>query len=381
MNHLDSPTRPNVLIIIATGITGGPGKGLFQLVNRARELGFTYTLCNFKRAYAEHETTEFREKARTLGIQIFFLRQNFPIDPLLILRARRFIGLQKINIVQTHGYKPNIIGFFLKTVTRIPWIAFAHGYTDDNWKVRTYNRLDVMALKYADTVVAVSHSMKKLLMRKGIPPYKIKIIHNAVDRNELIPDITERVIRESLNIERTQTVIGVVGRLGPEKGHIVFLKAFRDVLQQFPRTTALIVGEGQEKRNLVAFCHKANITKHVVFTGHVSNIADYYQIMDLLVIPSLSEGLPNVLLEAMVLGLPIIATSVGGIPEVINPDNGILIPPGDHVRMGEKMMSLLHNRARMDLLASNAKGSIVAPFDPDKRAGEIVHLYNFLLRP
>ena len=367
--------KPNVLIIIATGIIGGPGKGLFQFLKNAPESGFNYTLCNFIATWIKHGKYEFYERAKADGIKVHLIKQHFPIDPMLVLRAIRVKKQFSNNIIQTHGYKPNVIGFFLKKLLNTPWIGFAHGYTDDNRKVKVYNWIDSLVLRYADKVVAVSVSMKKLLVKKGIKSSKIIIIRNAIDKSELIPGKSVRDIRTALRIESKQLVIGVVGRLGPEKGQIVLLKAFRNFLQKLPHAKALIIGEGQERKSLVSFCKENNIADNVIFTGYINNVADYYQIMDLLVIPSFSEGLPNVLLEAMACGIPVIASSVGGIPEVINDKNGVLIPPGDHNRMSDEIMDLVGDKKRMKRLKVNAQSTISSFFELGLRAKKIVNLY------
>ena len=371
--------KPNILIIISTGIIGGPGKGLFHFLKQAPELGFDYTLCNFFATWMKHDKYEFYERATALGIKLHLIKQNFPIDPMLIPRAIKIKNQYNNNIIQTHGYKPNVIGFFLKLFLKIQWIGFAHGYTDDDRKMRIYNWIDSLALRYADKVVAVSGSTKKLLVKKGIKSSKIIIIRNAIDKSELIPNKSERDIRTALRIEEKQLVVGVVGRLGPEKGQIVFLKAFRKLLQVMPHTKALMIGDGQERNCLEDYCQDNNMVNNVIFTGHINNVADYYQIMNLLVIPSFSEGLPNVLLEAMAFGVPVIATSVGGIPEVINNNNGILLPPADPNRMSDEIVALLGNKERVEVFKVNARNTISYFFEPVQRNRKIVDIYNSLL--
>lgn len=336
-------------------------------------------LCNFKRTYIESESDQFRKAAASLGIDISFIKQTFPIDPFIVFRAMRLKNLRECNVVQTHGYKPNIIGFFLRALTHTPWIAFAHGYTNDDRRVRAYNRLDSFLFRYASIVVAVSNSMRKLLVQKGVKPSKIRVICNAVDESEIKPSILPAEMKRSLQIESIYPVIGVIGRLGPEKGHALFLKAFREVLSEFTHAKALIVGDGQEKERLLSFCAKENMVHHVVFTGHVENTANYYQIMDMIVIASYSEGLPNVLLEAMVLGIPVVATSVGGIPEVIKRNNGVLVPPGNPTRLAEEISDLLRDPGRMDLLGRMAQKSIGSLSDPNQRARKIAQIYRSLL--
>jgi len=193
MSPLSPFVKPNVLIIISTGIIGGPGKGLFQFLKKAPELGFDFTLCNFLATWMKKGKYEFYEKATAYGIRVHLIEQNFLIDPMLISRAIKVRNQCNNNIIQTHGYKPDVIGFFMKKFLKIPWIGFAHGYTYDDRKVKVYNWIDSLVLRYADKVVAVSDSMKKLLVKKGIKSSKIIIIRNAIDKSELIPSKSERI--------------------------------------------------------------------------------------------------------------------------------------------------------------------------------------------
>lgn len=379
-DYTNTEREPTVLIIIATGATEGPTRGLFQLVERSNILGFNYSLCNFNATFIKAENVDFFKRARKRHISTHVIQQKWMFDPNVFYQADKIRRDQNCNIVQTHGYKPNVIGFLLKCLRLTPWLAFAHGYTDDNWKIRAYNRIDMMVLRFADKIIAVSTSMKRKLVASGIKSSKIRVIHNAVDKSELKPKLNREKIKRSLGIDMSQLVIGVVGRLSPEKGHILFLRAFRNVLSKLPETTALIIGDGQERKKLREFCATAGLADNVIFTGNVSNVSDYYQSMDILVIPSLSEGLPNVLLESMVLGIPVVASSVGGIPEVIDEDSGILVPPGDHVRLGKEIVNLLRDRPRMEIISKKAKNVIAESFQPEQRAECIASIYSTMFR-
>jgi glycosyltransferase involved in cell wall biosynthesis len=371
--------KPNVLILIAADIVSGPGKGLLQYLGYRRELNFDVTLCNFAAQWTKAASDDFVDEVKQAGLSMLFIKQNLPLDPLMVVRAIRIQRKCHTNIVQTHGYKPNVIGFFLKMILGMPWLAFAHGYTDDNPKIRVYNRIDQFLLQYANKVVAVSQATKCFLTGKGVPASKIVVIRNAIERTQILPRKAPKEMRALLGIESEAFVVGTVGRLNPEKGQIVFLKALKSVLGQIPQIKALIIGEGQDRQKLENYARVNGISQHVIFAGHVSHVADYYQIMDLLVIPSFSEGLPNVLLEGMAFGIPVIATSVGGIPEIISAESGVLVPPGDHVRLSEEISRLLRDRHCLHLLKIHAGESLLSSIDPLKRARRIVALYhNFL---
>lgn len=367
-------------MLVATGIIGGPGKGLFQLLKNSTRLDFDYILCNFNATYMKSDNHEFFKRAAELNIPINLIKQKWTIDPYIICRAEKIRKARHCNIIQTHGYKPNVIGFFLRRLTSTPWVAFAHGYTNDNRTMRIYNRMDAWLLRHADCVVAVSKSMERLLITKGVRPNKIKIIHNAIDKSELMSNADPDEIRKELGISNTDHVVAVLGRLGPEKGQIVFLKAFKNVLRTIPKVKALIIGDGQEKENLINFCNRAHIIDHVIFAGYKNHVANYLQVIDLIVIPSFSEGFPNVLLEGMISGIPVIATSVGGIPEILNSNNGVLVPAGDPNHLEKDIVRLLSNPGDMESLAKRAKDSISGFFSPERRAEEIVKLYHTVLR-
>jgi glycosyltransferase involved in cell wall biosynthesis len=368
--------KPKVLIIIATDIIGGPGKGLFQFFDHAPQKEFDYVLCNFNVWNKEHG--QFVREALRRNLNIMFLDQNAVIDPFLVFRARKIILQNQINIIQTHGYKSNLIGFFLRRLYSYPWLGFAHGYTYDNNRMRLYNFFDRFALRFADQVVAVSNSMKELLVRNGVKDSKIRVLYNAIDPAEGKSTIDGHKVKKEYGIREDQKIIGVVGRLNPEKGQLVFLKAFRKVLKRFPSVTALIIGEGQDREELEAYCNKHEMRESVRFTGYQEKISSFYQILDILVLPSLSEGLPNTVLEAMSFGIPVVATSVGGVPEVINNENGILVPPGDHETLVDGITRLLQDDQLRRALGIKGKDSLYPRFSPSYRAQQLIELYKNL---
>lgn len=370
--------RPKILIIIATGIIGGPGKGLFQFFKYADDNRFEYLLCNF---YLKGKPKgEFVTQAENTGLNIKLLHQHWIIDPSLIWQARRLVKENNISIIQTHGYKANVLGYFLKKVCKKPWIGFAHGYTDENLKVRIYHKLDRFVLRYPDIVVAVSNALKQLLIKSGVSEKNIRIIYNAIDKDELKPDMSPDEVRGKFGIKKGEKLIGVVGRLSPEKGQGVFLQAFRKVVGRVPCAKGIIIGDGQEKERFIQFCSNNGLKDKIIFTGYQNNMANFYQIMDLLVLPSFSEGLPNVVLEAMAFKIPVIATSVGGVPEIINDgQNGLLVPPEKPDDLSKKMIQLLKDDKQLKTLGENGYRSLYPKFSPKGRAHQILSIYHEIL--
>jgi glycosyltransferase involved in cell wall biosynthesis len=369
--------KPRVLIMIATDEIGGPGKGVLQFLKYAPAGAFEYILCNFE--LEKRRAGQFVEEARRRTLNLKLLKQRFPFDPRLIIQARRLIREHDINVVQTHGYKSNTIGFFLRLLCGLPWIGFAHGYIDDNWRNRLYNRIDRLVLRRADRVVAVSESMKALLTRHRVAAHKIRAINNAVESGGMGLTTSAQETRRRHGLTQAQKVIGVIGRLSSEKGQMIFLRAMEKTAQSVPGVKALIIGDGQDRPMLEGFCREKGLSDHVVFLGHQGKIGDYYQALDLLVLPSLSEGLPNAVLEAMSFGVPVLATAVGGVPEVVQNGNGMIVPPNDPEMLAERMIELLKHDALRRAMGLKGKNSLHPRFTPENRVQQIVSLYEELL--
>jgi glycosyltransferase involved in cell wall biosynthesis len=368
---------PRVLIIIATDDIGGPGKGVLQMLQHAPAGAFDYVLCNFE--LKGRAAGQFVEEARRRQLNLSLLQQRAILDPGMVFQARRLIREHGINLIQTHGYKSNAIGFCLKRLCGLPWIGFAHGYIDEDGRSRVYNRIDRLALRGADRVVAVSGSMRELLVRHGVAEERIQVIHNAVDSLETAPARPAAEVRSGLGLGREQRIVGVVGRLSREKGQRVFLRALETVVRRLPGLTALVIGDGPDRGFLEEFSRRNGLAGHVLFLGYQERVADFYQLLELLVLPSLSEGLPNSVLEAMSFGIPVLATSVGGVPEVIRNGNGVMVPPDDPSSLANEMIKLLDDEERRRAIGEQGKRSLHPKFSPTGRVQQIVDLYRLLL--
>jgi glycosyltransferase involved in cell wall biosynthesis len=368
------------MIIIATDIIGGPGKGLFQFLKFADHDRFDYILCNYDRADLSGLREDFVAKAGTEGITVHCFYQRAAIDPLVVLAALKMIRRHRIDIVQTHGYKSNVLGCALKFFSGTSWIAFSHGYTTESRKIIYYNRLDQLCYRFSDLAVVVSEPLKQLLLAKGVRAEKIVKLPNAVDVLEVARQVEPESLRRSLALPPDGPVIAVVGRLSAEKGQMVFLQALRRIKDAHAGLKALIIGDGPEKATLLAYCRANGLLDSVIFTGHVHNVGDYYRIMDLLVIPSFSEGLPNVLLEAMAIGLPVVATEVGAIGEVLDGMPASMVPAGDPAALGARISRYLREPELVRHAVLQAKAVVQSRYHPAARAGRIVDLYDHVIK-
>ena len=369
--------KARVFIAMATGILGGPGKGLAQFLRNGGADGCYPLVIDYQTSETPCET-EYTRAMLAAGAHLAPLRQRKPFDYGLVQQGLDLIGEHKINILQSHGYKSHVLCWFLHNKTGLPWVAFVHGWTRENLKVRVYHGIEQAMLLFPDVVVSVAESIRDRLL----PPVRERslVIPNALSPQELADD-PARNNRTELGIPPKAIVAGVVGRFSPEKGQLVFLRALARARQHEASMHGLLVGDGQDRPLLEREIAALHLQGAVSFTGHVQGLAPYYRAMDMLVLPSLSEGMPNVALEGMYMGLPVLASRVGGVPEVVlHEKTGLLLPAGEAGPLAEAMVLLAQNPQKRQDYGLAGKARIEAVFDPRARAECILALYAQLLQ-
>jgi glycosyltransferase involved in cell wall biosynthesis len=270
-----------------------------------------------------------------------------------ILRER------SVDLIHTNGYFADIIGMPLAQMFRIPAISTCHGFISNNWKYRLYNKLDLVALKFFNKIIAVSATIKDDLIRSGISESRILVIPNAVEYNyrEEVSVKTRQYQRRYLNIKENDFVIGYVGRLSEEKGIKYLIEASLLLSKSGVPLKVLIIGEGSQRKELEDFVNETGLNHQIIFTGFQADIEKWLPALDVFVLPSLTEGTPMALLEAMSFGIPIIASRVGGVPNiVINGQNGILVEAGHSEEIAHSLNLLFQDislRQKISLEALN----------------------------
>ena len=372
--------KPRVFIAMASGILGGPGKGLAQFFRHGGLEGCDPLMVAYNRR-PDGSDTEFIREMRATGARVGVLRQRGVLDYTLLRQALDLTREHQSMLLQSHGYKSHVLCWLLRGKTGLPWLAFAHGWTDEGLKVRLYNALEHVMLLFADRVVAVSESVRSRLL----PPVRGRcmVIPNAVSVEEPHGGASgERDVRRELSIPADALVAGVVGRLSPEKGHMIFLRALAEARKREPRLHGLILGQGPEREALEKELPRLDLSGHCVFAGHVLPLLPYYNAMDMLVVPSFREGMPNAALEGMAMGLPLAASAVGGVPEVVrHGETGLLLPPGDVPALADALLRLAGNAQERARLGKAGREYVAARHAPKTRTQALLTLYAGILDP
>lgn len=246
-------------------------------------------------------------------------------------------GELRPHVVHTHGYRPDVIGAAGARLAGVPVVSTVHGFTGGGWKNRLYERVQCRALRGFDAVVAVAMSVAERLADAGVPREQLHIIPNAYGGRGTFAAPDEA--REALGVPREVLHIGFIGRLSREKGPDVLLDAVRCLAER--NIVVSFLGDGRERRALERQAIAHELGEVVRFHGVVPDAARLLRGFDVVVLSSRTEGTPIVLLEAMAAGVPVVASRVGGVPDVVTTKEALLVPPGQPELLASAIASVL----------------------------------------
>jgi L-malate glycosyltransferase len=298
---------------------------------------------------------------------------------------RRFISYLikgHIDILHIHGYKQNILGCIAAQVSSVKaTIKTVHGleepfYGIKRYKSMVYAYLDrIFSGLFIDMIITVSHDIQSELA-KCMKTHRIVTIHNGIDPERVKSIVDREIVRRDLGIGPNTTVIGTAGRVVPVKGLNYFLGTAKLILTETKDVKFLIVGDGPSLSQLEVTARENGLGNSVIFTGYRSDIYELINAMDIFVLSSLHEGIPTVLLEAIFLHKAIVATAVGGIPEIITDGvSGFLVPPKDVPKLAERIIHLIRNPSEAESLAQRAKAQVERNYTTCHQAKKVSLLY------
>lgn len=369
-----------LLAIIEAATITGPAKNLLQFAQLAKTEGVETTIATFVRG---GESNLFIDTARGHSIPIHAVPERSPYDRATLSTLTGLVSSIEPDVIQTHAVKSHFIARLAGLPRLAPWIAFHHGYTWPAWRARVYNEFDRWSLRAPVKVLTVSRPFQRELEGKGVRRERIEVIHNAIRPDwgsEASNPDAAAALRGALNIAPDRKVVLIVGRLSREKDHLTLLDAV-DRLRTRLAPYLVIVGEGPERPRIEREIRALGLEGSVVLTGQQKLAEPYYGIADVAVLSSLSEGSPNALLEAMAARVPVVATAVGGIPEIVtHRESALLVKPGDASGMADSMARLLENRDEAGAMVAKAHQLIQEHYGPEQRTRRLVEIYRKVMR-
>jgi glycosyltransferase involved in cell wall biosynthesis len=354
--------------LTASTFFGGPER---QMLGLAQALSADY-ITDFLSFSEGGNCRAFLQQIQFAGFSGLELQHDTPHLRGAISEIADYLHLFDANILCCHGYKANLLGRIAARRSGIPAISISRGWTGETVKVRVYEAMDRFHLRYMDHVVCVSDGQARKVRRTGVPARKISIIRNAARLDAFAyadPSYRAQLAVLFSKFDPQALYILAAGRLSPEKGFDVLVEAAKTVCESVPAARFVLFGEGAQRPILEERIAALGLRERFLLAGFRNDLDRWLPWADLVVLPSYTEGLPNVALEASAAGVAVVATAVGGTPEVIRDgQTGYLVPPGQPGLMAERIVGLLRDEETRKAFGTAARALMYEAFTFEAQA-------------
>ena len=364
---------------VVKGSGGGPDKTILNTPRFLHTAGYD-TLCAYMRPPGDPGFTQLERKAAQWNAPLLAVDDEGPLDWQVLPRLLRLCRKHKVAIWHAHDYKSNLLGLILRRFWTMRLVTTVHGWVHHTIRTPLYYAIDRFCLPRYDRVIAVSDDLRQRCLECGVQPSHCLLVENAIDTEEFRRNAGVTQAKNELGLRETSFLIGAVGRLSPEKGFDVLLRALSDIRQRGTNAAVLLVGEGEQQRALEDLAIHLGCREQLHLTGFQSDVRPWYQAMDVFALSSLREGLPNVILEAMALETPVVASRIAGVPKVIEDGiNGLLVNPGSSEELTVALTRLIEDDRLRQRLGEAARQTIETRYSFRQRMTRIAAIYDGLL--
>lgn len=353
---------------------GGAERILFSMLNKMDKARYLPVVCCLYGG-------ELVDKIKELNIRVVDLKARTKLDVSVFFKLYYLLKKEKPDIVHTHLFHANLIGRLVAKLAGTKIIVSTQHYS-----ASYYGRIGILSDRFTafltDQIIAVSEAAKRFCVEEeGIPKRKIKVIYNGIDLDVIDGEKSGHELRRRLSLGQGP-IIGCLGRFVEVKGYKYLFYAASDIVKHYPAAKFIILGHGPLKHELMELVNKLGLSNQVIFIDSDTEANAFLSILDIYVLPSLSEGLSVALLEAMAMSKPVVVTKVGGNPEVvIDSENGLLVPPRDPSSLSKAIISILKDDNFRFKIASNARRRIEEKFNIDTMVKDTELVYSSLYQP
>lgn len=374
MGNLESNKHKIVHLRDSSGLFGAE-RAILTLARHIDNQKFEFSLLCLKGEGQKVESLA--DAARNLGIHTQTVDATGRFDIRAILEIRKYIKNSDVKIIHSHDFKSNLYALLATLNTKIKRVNTAHGSTKESVLKRLYLYInDKIVCLFFDAVIVVSERLYGQLTNNCKYKDKFQVIQNGMD---LVAEENDSA-DIPLELPTEKKIFAVVGRIFPDKGHRYFLEAFSRLVEKRSDIAAVIVGDGPAGEDVSMQIEHLNLNGIVIMCGVRSDMKEIYKRIDYLIIPSLREGLPYVLLEAMLNRVPVVATPVGDIPLLVDDGKtGYLTEPGNVDELEEKMYALIANTSHTEKMADDAFAFVKKYYSANTMATSTEALYQKVL--
>ena len=311
--------------------------------------------------------------------EVHTLHMQGRFDWSVVQKLAELIQRRRIDVIHTHGYKSDIIGYFAAKKAGIPCVSTPHGYpTKAGLKMSLFIKAGILALKRFDAIAPLSPELMNDMQRFKVPGHKVHFIENGVDLTEL------EAFRKPLESIETRALeaphIGYVGQLIPRKGVLDMLTMFEQLSKHYPKARLTLVGDGSERSELEAYANSLACREQIEFMGFRCDRLALVKDFDAFCMTSSLEGIPRCLMEAMAIGTPVVAYNIPGVNELVEEgETGLLAPLGDTARLAQQFIKLCENPELRQHIIQTGRDRVDQRFSAQRMAREYEQLFSQLL--
>ncbi len=359
----------NILHLRSSEFYGGPERAILgqcKFYKKARLI-----CASFVRPGTQ---SDFLARCAETGVKTVPITESFTGDFRVIGRLIDTMKADKIDLLVSHDYKANFFGRYAARRYSIKQVAHFRGRTTEDKKVLLYNKLDNYVLRNIPHVLVVSEKSREIVAAMGVDPEKITVVPNGFDLSKAAAD------GERNKSDNEPIVMVAAGRFSSEKGYDILIEALALIKNKLPACRVDLYGEGPEEQNLRSLVDRHGLADHVRFCGFVPDLLPIFREADLMLLPSRSEGMPNVVLEAWSQHLGVVAAAVGGLPEMIeHGQNGLLVKPEDSRDLADKIIEATTDRSRMYEYGHLGYETLVENYSFERQAVLLDQIYRRIL--
>jgi glycosyltransferase involved in cell wall biosynthesis len=363
-----TPTVLHVRIVSGTG--GGPEKTILNSPRHLERQGYR-GLVVYLHPPGDEGFAVIEQRATQKDCELVGIPESLPIDPRVLWRLARLCRREGVTIWHGHDYKSNLYGVLLRPLLRFELVTTVHGWVKHTSRTPLYYSVDRWTLPKHHAVIAVSSDLHARCLEAGVSEDRLRLVHNAID--------TEEFVRRAARSGHGTLRIGAVGRLSEEKGFELLIEATERLIEAGHDVELAIAGEGDLQQQLEARIARSPHAERLKLLGFQSDTIALFEDFDVFCLSSLREGLPNVVLEAMAMEVPLVATRSGGMQTFARDgEDALLIDPGSVDELERGLARLLADSELRKRLASAARKRVVDEVSFAARMREVVQVYESL---
>jgi len=365
--------RPKVMQVVLSLTPGGTERLVVEICRRLRP-EFDVAVCCLD------DEGAWSADLRAADIEVTALKRKAGFRPGLGRAIARLAEEQGVDVLHCHQYSPFVYGRIAAMWNpRLRIVYTEHGRFSDappGWKRCLVNPL---LTRFDGTIVAVSHELRDYMIDSRFSRDKVRVIHNGIDPGPLPSDVDRRRARRNLGLPSDAFVVATVARLDPVKDLLTLLDAFAEARRTATWAQLLIVGDGPERARIEERARRHDLAAAVRITGFRPDVRALLPAADAYVSSSISEGISITILEAMAAGVPVIATAVGGTPEILADGSGLLVPSRNAKQLAEAILCLAQDSRRRTALAARGRRRLEISFTIDRMVEDYARAYRRLI--